>query len=216
MPVRFNYLQYLLKLNENELLWKVFEAQCRSPVKGDWILKVKEDLVKLNLPTDFNEIKGMTKNAFKKLVKEKVNVLALKYLNNIKDKHSKMTNLNYEKIEIQSYMSSKNIFPQLSKQIFKWRTRMMNFKMNFQNGSAELLCPLGCPEYDSQDLILHCSVLKSHLPELQSTKIQYKDIFSKNIDKIKKAAVLLDKVFKKREKLIEIEKLFIIIKSSSA
>ena len=114
-----------------------------------------------------------------------------------------MTGLNYSKLEIQSYMTSANTYPLLAKKIFKWRTRMMSFKMNFQNGSDDLLCPLGCLEIDSQDRILDCPVLKSHMPKLETTSIQYSDIFSKNISKIKKTMELLDAIFIKREKLIE-------------
>ena len=133
--------------------------------------------------------------------------MALNYLNNIKSEHSKMTNLNYDKLEIQSYLTSTNIYPQLAKQMFKWRTRMMNFKMNFKNGSIELQCPLGCTELDRQDRILYCSILKAHLPKLESTSIKYEDIFSKNIAKLKETAELLNIAFTKREKLIEMRQM---------
>ena len=91
----------------------------------------------------------------------------------------------------------------LSKQIFKWRTRMVNFKMNFKNGNEDLLCPLGCSQPDSQDLILKCPVLKIYLPELDSTNVQYRDIFSKKNVKIRNCVELLEKAFAKRETLIK-------------
>ena len=115
-----------------------------------------------------------------------------------------MAGLDYNKLAIQSYMTSVNIYPQLAKRIFKWRTRMMKFKMNFQNGSDDLLCPLGCPEIDFQEKILECSVIKSHIPKLETTHIQYRDIFSTNISKIKETVELLDTAFTKREKLIDL------------
>ena len=83
----------------------------------------------------------------------------------------------------------------------------MNFKMNFKNGSEELLCPLGCLEPDRQDRILHCSVVISHLPKLESTSIKYEDIFSKNISKLKETVLMLNLAFTKREKLMEMRKL---------
>ena len=70
----------------------------------------------------------------------------------------------------------------------------------------DLLCPLGCPEDDTQDQILKCPALSSHMPELNSTNIKYKDIFSPNISKMKITIELLTKVFTKREKLIELRK----------
>ena len=44
------------------------------------------------------------------------------------------------------------------------------------------------------------------MPELNSTNIKYKDIFSPNISKMKITIELLTKVFTKREKLIELRK----------
>ena len=155
------------------------------------------------MPTEFEKIKSLKKSSFKNLVKDKVKILAFHYLTNKKTEHSKMDHLHYDTLEIQKYLRSTKIYPNLAKQIFKWRTRMVNFKMNFQNGSTNLLCPLGCLGNDRQDLILKCSVLALHLPELKSTKIQYKDIFSKNISKMRDAIELLSKAFKKREKLLE-------------
>ena len=84
---------------------------------------------------------------------------------------------------------------------------MMNFKMNFESGSTELRCPLGCSELDSQDRILHCSVVRSHLPKLESTSIKYEDIFSNNITKLKETVLMLNLAFTKREKLMEMRKL---------
>ena len=99
-------------------------------------------------------------------------------------------------------MSSDKINPQLAKQIFKWRTSMVNFRMNFRNGSASTLCPLGCLQIDSQDQFLKCPVLTLYLPELDSTNVQYKNIFSKNIDKIRETIELLNESLTKREELI--------------
>ena len=35
MERRVNYLYYILKLDKSELLWQVFQAQMKNPVKGD-------------------------------------------------------------------------------------------------------------------------------------------------------------------------------------
>ena len=113
-----------------------------------------------------------------------------------------MTNLKYENIEIQTYLTSAKIYPQLAKQIFKWRTRMVNFKMNFKKGSESILCPLGCLQIDSQAKILNCPILKVYLPELLSTNIQYENIFSKSINKIRETTELLNEALTKREELI--------------
>ena len=56
IPVRFKiqakrimYLHYILNRDEKELIFQVFKAQMDDPVKGDWILTVKDDLKLFNL-----------------------------------------------------------------------------------------------------------------------------------------------------------------------
>ena len=95
MSKRVNYLHYLLNLKETELLHKVFTAQLKNPVKGDWVLQIMEDLKTFQLPTDFNKIKEISKTKFKNMVKNNANVASLIYLEKFKVEHSKMKNLEY-------------------------------------------------------------------------------------------------------------------------
>ena len=157
----------------------------------------------LNLPTNLNEIKKMKKVLFKKLVKNNAKVAALKYLEKFKVEHSKMKNLSYKSLNIQPYLTSTKIYPQVAKQAFKWRTRMMKFKANFPNGTDDLQCPLGCLEDDRQERLLSCPVIVAHHPELAATTIKYFDIFSGDPAKIRNTTDNLMKVFKIRETLIE-------------
>ena len=48
----------------------------------------------------------MKKEDFKKIVKAKVRHAALQYLNNIKEKHSKVRNIIYTELELQAYLKS--------------------------------------------------------------------------------------------------------------
>ena len=137
------------------------------------------------------------------MVKENIKKLALQYLNNIKIEHSKMDSLKYSELNIQPYLISTKIYPQLAKNIFKWRTRMVNFKCNFRNGSADILCPLGCQEEDLQENILKCPVISNNITNIASSGIIYDDIFSKQVKKIKVTIELLLKAFQVRENLIE-------------
>ena len=114
-----------------------------------------------------------------------------------------MDNLNFDKIDIQSYLNNSKINPQLAQKLFKWRTRMTNFKCNFRNGNDDLSCSMGCNEDDSQENLLNCQIIKSQLPELSTTNSQYSDIFSNDIMKMKSAGALLDKALKVREAIID-------------
>ena len=68
MARRINFLHYILNENEDSLLQNFFEAQEKSPVKGDWVLRVKKDLEELELNLTFLEIARTPKSVLKKIL----------------------------------------------------------------------------------------------------------------------------------------------------
>ena len=98
MSRRLNFLYYLKNLNKNELLYKFFQAQVDSPSKNDWILTVEENFKKLQINLPIEAFEGMSKEQFKKEVKEKIQSAALEYLQEKAIGHSKMEKLTYTKI----------------------------------------------------------------------------------------------------------------------
>ena len=54
---------------------KFFLAQWESPVALDWTLEVQKNLTEFGLSTDLEDIKKMSKNALKNLVKNHLIIL---------------------------------------------------------------------------------------------------------------------------------------------
>ena len=73
---------------------------------------------------DLEQVKKQSKNSFKKMVKKKMRNYALDYLNNLKEKHSKMDNLLYIELKMQNDFKDKSITVQAAKNLFRWRTRL--------------------------------------------------------------------------------------------
>ena len=72
MSRKLNFLHYILNEDEDSLIHKFFTAQCRNPVKGDWVMTVKEYLSDLDINMTFEQMKSMSKQSYKNMVKEKV------------------------------------------------------------------------------------------------------------------------------------------------
>ena len=75
-----------------------------------------------------------------------------------------MTQLNYDKLKLQSYLSSNDITKSEGQSLFKFRTRMAFFGVNFKNGMTNLECPL-CKETNSLDSESHnlkCDIMTSY------------------------------------------------------
>ena len=74
------YLHYLLTLDQSQLLYKIFDAHRRSPVKNDWYIEVKGHLEEFGLVMEDDDIKKIKKESFKEQVKQACKLTAFNYL----------------------------------------------------------------------------------------------------------------------------------------
>ena len=141
------------------------------------------------------------------MIKKEANKLALKYLKNLKLKHSKMDTIKISdnKVKVSPYLLDKRINPDQAKFIFKVRTRMLPMKCNFKNQYKDDytydLCKL---KLDNQEHLLQCKVLQHFIPETVNTNIKYEDMFDDSVEKIILASKLLHKVCIERESLLKL------------
>ena len=80
---RLNFLQTILKREDDELTKRVLKAQIENPTEGDFIDLVRNDCEVLEIPFDLNIIESTGVNSFKNIVKVKVREAALKYLRSL-------------------------------------------------------------------------------------------------------------------------------------
>ena len=131
---RLNYLNYLLKESPESMLSQFFLAQWNNEVKNDWTAQVRMDLDDFGIPVDLEYVKSISKESFKRLVKVKSLEFALSELNLVKEKHSKMQNLFYPRLEMQRYLKLKNMTPEDARLMFAHRVRMADYSENFWGG----------------------------------------------------------------------------------
>ena len=179
MARRATYLHYLVNLNKEEMLFQVFNAQWNHPVKDDWTVQVKKDLQDLEIDMTLEEMRKKSKNSFKRMVKVKAKEFALDYLQKLKEKHTKMDNLQYLDLKLQNYLKDDAISVMEARNLYRYRTRVANFKENFKNShqSCAIACPLCMVQPDSQPHCMQCPVIKSKI-DVQGN---YSDIFLEDI-----------------------------------
>ena len=181
------------------MLYKTFWTQWQQPVKGDWVLQVNEDLEMFKIPSNLTWIKTKSKLNFKSIVKGKAKQIGFDLLSNMKEKHSKMENLQYTELKIQNYLENDQIKVDEARTLFKFRTRMMKCWGNFKGGRPPQNCPI-CKEHytvDTQEHSFECRVLKRMI----NIEGEYHDIFSNNINE--KIARTVDRIEKMRIELLE-------------
>ena len=106
---RINYLYYLLNSPSGEMLSNVFKAQVRKPLKGDWVEIVKKDLEEFEIYESFEEISKNKEETFKKKVAKACRKYTFQKLMQEKEKLSKGTNLKYNNLTMQSYLTTNKL-----------------------------------------------------------------------------------------------------------
>ena len=131
-----------------------------------YTLLVKTDLELIGEEFDEERIRNMSKNKFKRYVKKNMDNAAFEYLEEQKNKHSKVKDIKYIKLEIQSYIVTENLTNVEIYTIFALRSRMTKVKKNFSNQfNNNLLCKLGCSDMDSQVHLLECIYIQDKMKD---------------------------------------------------
>ena len=190
---RVNYLHYLLKFDNNSMLSKFFHAQYAFPVRGDWSEQVKEDLKDLDIQENFEWIKSKSKDSFCRLVKKKGREFALNQFNEKKISHTKLDNLCYPELKLQSYLERQDITVKQAKILLKFRTRMAKYSNNYGCTNDAKQCELCQTHSDRQEEIYMCEFNKKNIRLCGS----YMDLFQSEV----KVEVIktLEEIYKKRE-----------------
>ena len=161
---RINFLHYLLRRKETEMIYQIFSAQWSQPTKNDWTSMVKQDLIDFNIETNLSNLKMKSEWSFKNLVKKKAHEYEFNELMIKKQKYSKLNNLKYTKLEMQRYLKLENLNTIGAQTLFKYRVRMANYGENFRGRSTSILCPQCNTHLDSQKMCFeNCQVLKKHI-----------------------------------------------------
>ena len=151
---RANYLHYLLKRDKHEMLNTFFMTQWFDETVGDWTQQIRLDLEDLDIPCNFEFIRSKSATAFKELVKRKAKEYALKILTEKRIKHSKMDNLHYSELRLQTYFKTPGIQTKEVLNLFKWRVGMAPLGENFRGNGCNIMCPLCGLHLDNQQTIL--------------------------------------------------------------
>ena len=202
MGRRLNYLWYLLNEEDDTLVRSFLQAQIDSPMKGDWINTVRDNLAHLDINMNMEAVAATSKDAFKTIVKEAITKKALQYLQTIQSSHSKSKNLKYSMMKMQPYLEPSDAKLSIHEKqfIFSARSRMMDLLDNFKTGKGSLLCRACDADQESQPHLLQCNRLSDN--DLTSSLPEYPDLFCDDVQKIANIGRLLKTKHEKFKKII--------------
>ena len=140
--------------------------------------------------------------SFKKLVKTKTSAAGFKYLQGQKERQTKTVQIQYDELKIQEYFVNGHCRKQLSKLIFKARSKTVDIKMQQKWKYADNIC-IGCKTREETcDEILLCEKLNNR-NRVSDNPMDSNWFFKTTVSDIVKAAMVLEKGLKQREKILE-------------
>ena len=200
MSRRLNFLHYILNEEESSLIFNFFLAQLEQPSRQDWCHTVTEDLKTLKMNLKLSEIRKLTKATFKKMVKDKIEEEALKYLNDIKARHSKVRHIEHTKMKMQDYLRPEDtISIDEAKFLFQLRTRMLDVRKNYEGKYKDLMCPVCNLVEDTQPHLIECLKLSDN--DLVDKVPEYNDLFGKDLKTKVKTSRILRRRYQKRKEI---------------
>ena len=132
---RMMYHWHRFKRVKVKLLFKFYSVQKFSPSKCDWALQVQKDKADLNLNFSELEIKSMSCEKFKSILKQKIDETAMCYLKNKRKEKTKDIDINNFKPK--EYLMSKNLSVTEVQNLYKLRNCMIDVKGNFHSGNKD-------------------------------------------------------------------------------
>ena len=131
------------------------------------------------MPREHQYYKQMTSMKFKEIVKKKSREYAFKKLMKMKNNHTKMKRVKYEKLGMQSYLTSKDLTREEKITVLHWRVHMEQFGENYRGKKEEVICPL-CGEHkdDEESSFSVCKVTKKEM----NIEGNYESLFEKDVD----------------------------------
>jgi hypothetical protein len=204
---RINFLKQILSRNDSELIKKVLVAQKNSPTNGDFVKLVEKDLKSLNMTYEQVTSAQTSKMQLKKMLKLNATDAAFKSLRTKLEKHTKVKDIKYERLEMQQYLKSGQLTTEETNILAALRSKCVkDVKMNFKNMfKNDVHCPLSCnkenPEIDDQTHILKCTVLNTEVEH----ETVHSDIYEEG-EKQEISAKVFAILIRQRKRLLEKDK----------
>jgi len=162
--------------------------------------QVIRDLEDLDINISFDQISKMKKSEYMKIIKEKVEIKALKELEEIKDTHTKVKHIKNMKMKMEKYLSPTSIVITQEERelIFKMRCRVTETKMNMKHKYETHECDVCGQENETQEHILKCSEIIKLNNKLKNSKIpNYTKLFNGKVS----AQLEIARIFKQNMKI---------------
>ena len=161
----------------------------KTRTNKDWETTVIEDLKKLELNMNMEEIGKMKKTSFMQKIKQRIETKTFENLEKRKQSHSKVENVQHVGIKMQKYLkpNQNKMSKDESQLIFKLRCRVTKVKENLKGIYDSLECGACGKEDENQKHIIICEELNR---DKNIKEVKYENIFNGTVTEQLKIAMI--------------------------
>ena len=149
---RMTYHHQILQRDDEETTKKIYMKQTQQNCKGDWYRLLLEDFKFINEVINEDKIISYSKDAYKKIIKQKVKEAAFRqYLSEKEVNKKKLGDITYHAFNVQPYLTNKNFTRKEINLLHRLRSKCHPAKMNFRKmHKNNLKCSLNCDSLETQ------------------------------------------------------------------
>ena len=194
---RIMYHHHLVTRDKTETIYKIYQKQKNDSLKGDWIELLKADFKFIKQELNEEEISSISKIEYKKKIKQLMNNSVFEYFLELKNGHTKIVDITYNKFQIQPYLTTKELNNSGKELLFNLRSNCHSSKQNFRKmNKNNTNCIFQCPQIEDQrHSFTQCTQILNTISNAYTTK--YEDIYGTINEQIKSTIIFL-KIEKKR------------------
>ena len=152
---QLGFLHHILNLNESDPVRRMYDAQLLLPYEKNWANEVNTLLERYTLSASV--IRNISKDAWKRLVKEQIRKTAFDNLTLDIINKTKTKDLHYTSLETQSYITEYH--HKQASIIFKLRSRSIDCRVNRKSSNPDLSCRLCEVEEETQEHVVNCPIV---------------------------------------------------------
>ena len=156
---------------------------------------------------DDNSIQGANRSEYKAKIKSSIKQAAFSYLKDKQQQHSKVRHIQYDELQTQEYMTSAIFTNEDVQLLHALRSRSTECKANYKQKyiHSNIKCDLCKNEDETQQHILECKEIREAYKsdDVAKDKVNYENLFCKDVNKQKEITTLFKHLFNERERLIQ-------------
>ena len=155
---KLGFLHHILNLDFSDPVSRLFEEQRSLPEEPNWANEISKIMEKYGIEMDVGSIRDMSKDSWKKRIKQAVRGWWFDHLKTESMQKKKCSHVHFEKFSMQSYFNKLSASD--ARMVFRFRSRMVKCRVNMKSSHKVDWCRVCGGFEETQDHVVNCPAME--------------------------------------------------------